>query len=288
MQFESQEVFDGRDEDSGAVQIHFNGGVAHGLEGGLLHQHEVHRPCALCGRIELNEGGGLAVNRVAKFREQTDPKIARSAVYEQIEVSGVAGVAVQIHSQPTDDEEGQPAFPSFVVDLLEQPHRNGLQRPVVNVVVARRDEAAEKRVRAVRLAQKFRVELAGQIVGMLLEFDHFHELAVGAGAAEDESVALEFFAVGVVEFVAVAVPLVDDKGAVELLGLAAHHELAGLRAQPHGAAFLGDVPLGVEQGDDGMRGVFVELGGIGLLQLEDIARKFDAGDLHAQTEAEVG
>ena len=51
---------------------------------------------------------------------------------------------------------------------------------------------------------------------------------------------LEFLAVGVVEFVAVAVAFVDDERAVKLRRLRADHQLAGLRAQPHRAAFLGD------------------------------------------------
>ena len=48
----------------------------------------------------------------------------------------------------------------------------------MNMLVRGGDEAFEKRMRLVRLAQKFGVELAGDEKWMILEFDHLHELAV--------------------------------------------------------------------------------------------------------------
>ena len=81
---------------------------------------------------------------------------------EQVQVSGVTGVSVCIHRQATNDKEGRPAFAALLADLLEQAHGNGSQRPVMNVMMAGRDEAAEERVRAVGLAQELRVELAGR------------------------------------------------------------------------------------------------------------------------------
>ena len=171
---------------------------------------------------------GYELSGLAQFGEQGDPRVTHGAVNEQVEVSGVTGVSVCIHRQATNDEEGQPAFAALLANLLEQAHGNGSQRPVMNVMVAGGDEAAEERVRAVGFAQELRVELAGEVEGMFLQLDHFHELAVGRGAAEGQALTLEFFAVVVVEFVAVPVPLVDDEGTVEQLGLAAHHELAGL------------------------------------------------------------
>ncbi len=79
-------------------------------------------------------------------------------------------------------------------------------------------------------------------------------LPSGRGAAEDKAGLFKGVAIVIVEFVAVAVPLVDDKGAVKPVGLAADDQLAGLAAQPHRAALAGDVLLFVQQGDDGMRG----------------------------------
>jgi hypothetical protein len=65
-------------------------------------------------------------------------------------------------------------------------------------------------------------------------------------------------------------------------------QLARLRAQPHRAALLGDLALLVQHGDDRMRRVRIELGRVRLLQLQDIPREFDRGDLHAQAQAEIG
>ena len=48
-------------------------------------------------------------------------------------------------------------------------------RPMVNVGVSRRNEAFEQRMRLVRLAQEFRVELAREIKRVARQFDHFHE-----------------------------------------------------------------------------------------------------------------
>src|SRR6185436_8711937 len=87
--------------------------------------------------------------------------------------------------------------------------------------------------------------------------------------------------------VAVAVAFVDDEGAVELLGLGADDELAGLRTEPHRAALFGNFLLRVEKADDRVWRVFVELGRVRFFELEHVARKFDAGDLHSQTKAEV-
>ena len=86
-----------------------------------------------------------------------------------------------------------------------------LERLVVDVLVRGGDETLEQRVRLVRFAQKFRMKLARQEKWMVFQFDHFDQFSVGRIAAQNESGFLEFFAVGVVEFVAVAVAFVDDK-----------------------------------------------------------------------------
>ena len=114
-----------------------------------------------------------------------------------------------------------------------------LQRLVVDVLVRGGDEALEQRMRLVRLAQKFRMELAGDEKRMVLQLDDFDQFAVRRKAAENKAGLLEFFAVGVVEFVAVAVAFVDDKRAVKLARLRADDQLARLRAEPHRAAFFG-------------------------------------------------
>jgi hypothetical protein len=54
-----------------------------------------------------------------------------------------------------------------------------LKRLVVDALVRGRDEALEQRVRLVRLAQKFRVELARQKKRVILQLNDLDELAVG-------------------------------------------------------------------------------------------------------------
>ena len=150
----------------------------------------------------------------------------------------------------------------------------------MNVLVRRRDEALEQRMRLVRLAHEFRMELARNVKGMIFQFDDFHELAVGRRAAENEAGLLKFLAVVVVELVAMAMAFVDDEGAVKLSCLRADGELARLRAEAHRAALLGDFALRVKERDDGVRGVFVELGGVRFLQFQNAAGKFNRGNLH--------
>ena len=75
----------------------------------------------------------------------------------------------------------------------------------------RRDETLEQRMRLVRLALEFRMELARDKKRMVFQFDDLDEFAVGRIAAENESGLLEFFAIGVVEFVAVTMAFVDDE-----------------------------------------------------------------------------
>src|SRR5438477_7563568 len=111
------------------------------------------------------------------------------------------------------------------------------------------DEAFEERVGLVWFALKFRVELAGDEEWMILQFDYFDQLAIRRETAEDETGLFETLAVGVVEFVTVPMALVNQESAVEVVRQRAHHQLAGLRAEPHCAAFFGDFLLLVEQGD---------------------------------------
>src|ERR1039458_455529 len=105
----------------------------------------------------------------------------------------------------------------------------------MNILVSGGDETLEQRMRLVRFAQEFRVKLARQKKRMVFEFDHLDQFSVGRIAAQNESGFLELFAVGVVEFVAVTMPFVNDKRAVKLARLGTDAKLAGLRAEPHSA-----------------------------------------------------
>ncbi len=58
---------------------------------------------------------------------------------------------------------------------------------------------------------------------MFGQFDDLDQLAVGSEAAEGKFRFFETLAISVVEFVAMAMALVDDKSAIEPRGLAADH-----------------------------------------------------------------
>src|ERR1017187_512131 len=98
----------------------------------------------------------------------------------------------------------------FDFDLWNELH-NFSQRLLVAVLVRGGDETLEERMRLGRVAQKLRGKLARNKKRMVLEFNDFHELAVGRQAAENKAGFFKFIAVGVVEFVAVAVAFVDHE-----------------------------------------------------------------------------
>ena len=120
----------------------------------------------------------------------------------------------------------------------------------MNVFVTGGHEAFEKRMRFGRFTLEFRVELAGDVKGMVTQLNDFYELAVGRKAAEHETRRLEHLAVGIVEFVAMAMAFVHQERAVEVRRARAHDQLAGLRAKTHGAALLRDLLLFVQQTND--------------------------------------
>src|SRR5437879_418741 len=100
-----------------------------------------------------------------------------------------------------------------------------------------RNKSLKKRMRLVRFAVKFGMELAADKKRMFGQFDDFHQLAIGSKTAEDKTRFLELFTIRIIEFVAVAMALVYYEGAVEPLGPGSHDQLARLPAEPHRAAF---------------------------------------------------
>ena len=58
-----------------------------------------------------------------------------------------------------------------------------------------------------RLAQEFRMKLAGEEKGVVLEFDHFNQLAIRRRATEDKACLLKFLAVGIIKLEAMPVTL---------------------------------------------------------------------------------
>src|SRR5215471_21207096 len=102
----------------------------------------------------------------------------------------------------------------------------------------------------------------------------------------------------IVDFVTVAMTLHHAVPPVDLTGHRAGLEQAILSAESHGTAQVGGrvpalypavavLPLGDER-DHGMRGVPVELGAMGVGKARHIARVLDDGELHAETDPQVG
>ena len=106
----------------------------------------------------------------------------------------------------------------------------GLNRPglIMAARVRRGNEAFEQRMRLVRFAMKFRVELAGDEKWVLRQFDNLDQLAVGCKSTEDKLCGLEPFAIGIVEFVAMPMTFVDDERPIQSGSFGPHNQLTRL------------------------------------------------------------
>ena len=134
----------------------------------------------------------------------------------------------------------------------------------------------------------FGMELGADEPGVVGEFDDFDEVGVGIGADALHAVLLEVGEVAVVEFVAVAVALLDGGLAVDGVGLAAFAQLAGVGSEAHSAAHAGDGLLLFHEVDDGVLCVGCHLCAVGIGVAERVAGKFDDHHLHAEADAEGG
>ncbi len=137
---------------------------------------------------------------------------------------------------------------------------------MMNMRVGRGDKSFKQWMGLIWFALKFGMKLARQKKRMRRNFNQFHQFSIGSIAAENKSGLLEKFAVGVIEFVAMAMPFLNHKGAVKMVGDRTHFQLARLRAEPHGAAFFRNFFLLFLQGDDGMRRVQIKFCGVRFFQ----------------------
>src|SRR4051794_5394585 len=148
-------------------------------------------------------------------------------------------------------------------------------------------EALEQRVRLHRLRFELGMELAAQIPRMVRDLTDLDVRIVGRLAGDFQSRRLQPLLVFTIEFVAVAMALVDLAHSVGLVGHAALGQPAGPASEPHGAAQLVDSLQFAEFENDAVRRARVELGGIGGLQAAHVARIFNHQRLHAETDSEV-
>ena len=78
------------------------------------------------------------------------------------------------------------------------------------------------------------------------------------------------------------------RGSIKFRGEGAFLQNARIRAEAHGAAFLRYAALLLHEVDDGMRGLFVELRGVGVCPADYVAGVLDYRALHSEADAEEG
>ena len=149
------------------------------------------------------------------------------------------------------------------------------------------DELAEERRGPGRPRLELRVELAGDEPRVVGELDDLDEPALLERPRDDEPRVDDLLAVVVVHLVAVAVPLVDDRLAVGLVGAGPLVDLDRLRAEAHRAAEVLDLLLLREQVDHRVRRLRVHLRRVRALEPDHVARELGDGDVHAEADAEV-
>src|SRR5881394_2001036 len=178
--------------------------------------------------------------------------------------------------------------------ILSRSSHSALNQPAL--LHRRRDEAREQRVRLEGAALLLGVVLHADEPGVAGQLDDLGQQAVGRHAAEAHACRLQPLAVARVHLVAMTVALGDQRAAVDLRDLAALGQLSRIGPEPHGAAevavelallqLVAAHPLGHEA-DDGLL-ARPELGGAGLGDADEIARRLDHRHLHAEADAEVG
>ena len=120
------------------------------------------------------------------------------------------------------------------------------------------------------------------------QFNHFYDASVRRKTRESQAGALELLSVCVVDFIAVAVPFLNDRFAVKRIGFRGFIKDAGVGAQAQGSADVGHAVLIRHQMDHGVGGIRIQFCAVGVGPAEDVAGEFHHGHLHAQAEAQEG
>ena len=80
-------------------------------------------------------------------------------------------------------------------------------------------EALEQRVRTVGTALEFRVELAGHEPGVIRDLYHLYNVVIRRSTGKDHAPIQQVRAIIIVHLIAMAVALIDHRGAVQAIGL---------------------------------------------------------------------
>src|SRR5467141_2067449 len=159
------------------------------------------------------------------------------------------------------------------------------------------DERRKERMAAAGRRGEFRMELAADEPRVRWQLDHFAQLLALGQAGNAQALVLQPLYVLALDFVPVAVAFVDHVRAVDLAREAPGLERGALGAQAHRAAEIGlfvaaldaavaVLPFGHER-DHRVRRVAVEFRAVRAREPDDVARKLDHRELHAQADAEI-
>src|SRR5579885_3082082 len=107
-----------------------------------------------------------------------------------------------------------------------------------SVFVSRANKCAEQRMRLERLRLELRMELTSDEVRMIRQFDHFHVRSIGRRTGNLQACGRHWLFILAVELVAMPVALADFALAINAVRESLWLDLAGPRAQPHGASEL--------------------------------------------------
>jgi hypothetical protein len=121
---------------------------------------------------------------------------------------------------------------------------------------------------------------------VVVDLDDLDQPLVRRRTRADEARGLEPPAQEVVDLVAVAMALIDDRFAVDLARPRVRMQLDRVGAQAHGATHVGDLLLLGQKVDDRVRGLRVELRGVRAVHADDVACEVRDRHLHAQADAQ--
>ena len=109
----------------------------------------------------------------------------------------------------------------------------------------------------------------------------------GDDAGNHQTVPVKRLFEGAIEFVAMTMPFGNHRGVVNAMSQEPGCKIRGISAQPHRSADRVDAKKIAQFVDDRMRSVLLELRAVGFCQPANVARIFDDGALHAETDSEI-
>ena len=136
-------------------------------------------------------------------------------------------------------------------------------------------------------AFEFGVVLHAHKEGPVGQLHGLHQLSIRRQAAQGEPGGGQRLPIGVVELIAVAVPLHDLPSTVAALHRRAPPDHAGVGPQTQGAALVDVLTLAGHEVDHLVLALFVKLPGVGVRDTRHVPGKFDDRDLHPQADAEI-